>query len=81
MIVPKSLHKDMKRFTACRPFVLKIKEKACDILYWPGINADLGNIVNSCDTCHNYQNQQKHKSPIAHDIPTTPWTKVGTNLF
>ena len=31
--------------------------------------------------CQEYQNQQKDESLIAHDIPTAPWTKVGTDLF
>ena len=61
--------------------IVKIKEKARDVLYWPGINADLENIVNSCDTCQEYQNQQKDESSIAHDIPASPWTKVNTDLF
>ena len=36
--------------------------------------------LNSLDTCQEYQSQQEDESPIAHDIPTTPWTKVGTDL-
>ena len=83
MIVPKScVCEDMKHFLHIGHLgIVKIKEKACDIQYWPGINVDLENIVNSCDTCQGYQNQQKDESLKAHDIPTTPWTKVGNNLF
>ena len=36
---------------------------------------------NSCDTCQEYHNQQKDEKPVARDIPTTPWTKVDTDLF
>ena len=39
--------------------MLRIQEKARDILHWPGINAELANIVNNSDTCQEYQNQQE----------------------
>ena len=59
MIVPKSrVCEDMKHFLHIGHLgIVKIKEKTCDIQYWPGINVDLENIVNSCDTCVGYQNQ------------------------
>ena len=82
MIVLKSLLEDIKHLLHIGLLgIVKIKEKSCDILYWPGINADLENNVNSCDTCEEYQNHQKDESPIPHDIPTTPRNKVGTDLF
>ena len=72
MIVPKPLHEDIKHLLDVGHLgIVKIQERACDILYWPGINADLENTVNTCDTCQEYQNQQKDESLIAHDIPTT----------
>ena len=61
--------------------IVKIKEKACDIMHWSSINAGFQKIVNSCDTCQEYQNQLKNKSPITHNIATTPWTKVGADLL
>ena len=64
MIVPKPLHEDIKHLLDVGHLgIVKIKERACDILYWPGIN--------TCDTCQEYQNQEKDESLIAHDIPTT----------
>ena len=81
MIVPKSLLEDMKHLLHVGHLdIVKIKEQAHDILYWPGINADLKNIVNTCDTCQEYQNKQKDESLIAHDIPTTPWTYLSEKV-
>ena len=60
MIVPKSLCEDMKYLLYVEHLgIVKIKEKNRDIIYWPGINAELENIVNNCDTCQEYQNRQK----------------------
>ena len=68
LIVPKSLCEDTKHaLNVGHLGIAKIKEKTRDIIYWPGINADLENIVNSCDTCQEYQNQQKDKNPIVHE--------------
>ena len=51
MIVPKSLREEMKHLLHVGHLgIVKIKERARDTLYWPGINADLENIVNTCDT-------------------------------
>ena len=82
MIVPKSLHEDIKHLLHVGHLgIVKIKEKSRDVLYWSGINDDMENIVNTCDTCQEYQNQQKGEILIVHDIPTTPWTKVDNDLF
>ena len=45
MIVPKSLRGDMNHLLHLKLLdTAKVKEKGCDTLYWPGINADLENI-------------------------------------
>ena len=60
MIFPKSLREDLKYLLYVEHLgIVKIKEKTRSIIYWPGINAELENIVNNCDTCQEYQNQQK----------------------
>ena len=79
--LPKLLNLDGNLKHVGHSGIVKITEKACDILYWPGINLDLENIVNNVTHVKEYQNQQKDESPIVHDISTTLWTKVGTNLF
>ena len=47
--------------------IAKIKEKNRDIIFWSGINADQENVVNSCDKCQKYQNQQKDENLITHE--------------
>ena len=82
IVVPKSLRNDMKHLLHTGHLgIVKIKNRARDIIYWPGINSDIENIVNSCEICQEHQNRQRDEPPIKHDIPTTPWTKVGTDIF
>ena len=47
--------------------IAKIKEKSRDIIFWSDINADQENVVNSCDECKKYQNQQKDENLITHE--------------
>ena len=81
IIVSKSSYKDMKHLLHVGHLGIENKEKAYDTVCWPGINGDLENIVNSCDTCHKDQSQQKDESLITNYIPTGPWAKVGTEFF
>ena len=38
-------------------------------------------MIKSCSTCQEHQNRQASEPLIPHDIPDTPWQKVGTDLF
>ena len=78
MIVPNSLRLEMKKLLHTGHLgIVKIKNRAREIIYWPGINSDIENIVNSCEVCQEYRNKQSNEPIINHEIPTIPWTKVG----
>ena len=82
MIVPNSLRLEMKKLLHTGHLgIVKIKNRAREIIYWPGINSDIENIVNSCEACQEYRNKQSNEPIINHEIPTIPWTKVGTDIF
>ena len=49
--------------------------------YTLGNTAGLKNIANNRDTYHECQHQHKDESPIPHDIPTIPWTKLDADLL
>ena len=61
--------------------IVKTKGRARETLYWPGIMKEIENLTHSCEACTEFQNKQKKESLIQHDIPSVPWTKVGTDLF
>ena len=73
MIAPNSLREDIKYLVHIgHKETVEIKEKARDLIYWIGINANLENTVNSYDTFQEFKIQQKDKGPMPHDITTTP---------
>ena len=58
-----------------------MKNCAREIMFWPGINNNIENIVRTCDVSQQYHKRQQRETYIPHEIPDIPWTKLGTNLF
>lgn len=52
-----------------------------DVLFWPYINNDIKNIVESCEICVNYRRSNARESMISHTIPDLPWQKLGVDFF
>ena len=59
----------------------KCRSRARRSLYWPNMNDDIHRVVSNCDTCQQYQYKQQKEPLKQHKVPTTPWTKIGTDLF
>ncbi|XP_060874020.1 uncharacterized protein K02A2.6-like [Metopolophium dirhodum] len=52
-----------------------------DVLFWPGISNDIKNIVESCEVCLKYRNNNAKEPMISHAVPDLPWQKLGIDLF
>ena len=55
--------------------------RACDIVYWPGITAQLKDYLSKCGICNRYQPEQCREPLQPHIVPNLPWEKVGVDLF
>ena len=55
--------------------------KARDVLFWPGMSAEIKDSIGKCDTCNSYQNNQPKEPLIPHDPPKRPWSHVAVDLF
>ena len=55
--------------------------RACEVVYWPGLNSDIERLVTSCETCQTFQRNQPKEHMITHPIPTRPWEIVGCDLL
>ena len=59
----------------------KCKRRARDILYWPGMTAQIEDIVLNCMYNMLQISENNTKEPLlSHDPPHRPWTKVGAEL-
>ena len=52
-----------------------------ETVFRPNILKDIERITNTCAACQELQPKQQKEPLQPHDIPTAPWTKLGTDLF
>ena len=76
---------------ACRPATLahlhaahagitRTRQLAKDLYYWPGMNAEIANMVQDCDSCQRLR-PSLHENAQAHPKATAPMHCVGLDLF
>ena len=82
VVVPTSLRQRMLQIIhEGHMGIEKCRSRARRSLYWPNMNDDIHRVVSNCDTCQQYQYKQQKEPLKQHKVPTTPWTKIGTDLF
>ena len=82
IIIPKALRSEMLgRVHTGHMGVQKCKERARDVLFWPGMCKEIENMVKQCTTCQEYRTAQQKEPLLPHDIPERPWQMVATDLF
>ncbi|RXN30291.1 retrotransposon-like family member retr-1 [Labeo rohita] len=82
IVIPQSLRQDiLHRIHEGHLSIEKCKRRARETVFWHGINKDIEKMVRQCDTCQKYRNNQTKEPMIIPDLPTSPWEKVGMDLF
>ena len=82
IIVPSSMRKEIKqRIHEGHLGHEKCKARARQVVYWPGINAEISDMVSKSSTCLEHRILQQNESLLPHEIPRNPWEKVGTDSF
>ena len=57
------------------------KRRARDLYFWSGMNQQVTDHVKGCSICAAVQSSQQREPLLPHEIPKTPWTKVGKDFF
>jgi transposase InsO family protein len=82
VLIPESLRADIIEQLHQGHFgIEKTKRLARESVYWPGIGKEIDKMVKNCDTCQENQPCQMKEPLEPHDIPSTPWTKLASDLF
>ena len=58
----------------------KCKQRARQVVFWPGINSDINNVVDNCETCQRHQHNYQKEPLKPYPVPTRSWQVVGTDL-
>ena len=61
--------------------VEKSKRRARDILYWPGMNGQIEEMILKCSTCLEYRPSNQKEPLVSQPTPVMPWDTVATDPF
>ena len=82
IIVPKTLQSEMlEKIHETHLGIVKCKNRARQVLFWPGMSARIKETVAACALCAEHSRANAKEPLILMEIPERPWTKVGADLF
>jgi len=82
VVIPVSMQRDMlQKVHAGHLGINSCLRRARELIFWPGMSADIRQMVQSCTVCLKYSDKQQPETLCRHEIPYRPWQKVGTDLF
>lgn len=82
LIVPKSLQREMlNKIHEPHLGIVKTKQRARDVLFWPGLMSQVEDTVSQCSVCNSHRPANVKEPMMSHDIPDRPWAKLGADLF
>ena len=82
ILVPSSMRKEMlQRIHQGHMGIEKSKRRARDVLYWPGMNSQISDMISRCTTYLEHQRQNTKEPMIPSRLPHKPWEMVPTDLF
>ena len=55
--------------------------RAKDVLFWPGLKAEIQNMVSQCEMCNCFLAKQQKEPMMTPEIPSRPWQIVAQDLF
>jgi len=61
--------------------IVRTKQLARDLLFWPGLNAAIEDKVSRCSACQEHRSYQAREPMVETPVPTGPWEHVGQDLF
>ena len=82
LIVPESMRAEMLlKIHEAHLGIVKCKERARDILFWPGMSKQIKDTVMKCSVCNTFKRNNVKEPLMCHEIPDRAWSKVGLDLF
>ena len=61
--------------------IVQCKQRARDILFWPGMSPQIEDKVSKWPVCNQFQRAQPSEPMIIQEPPERPWSKLGSDLF
>ncbi|XDV38013.1 hypothetical protein PO909_007505 [Leuciscus waleckii] len=82
LVVPHKMRDEMlERIHEAHMGIVKCKERARDVLFWPGMAKQIEDVVSKCDICNKHRNSNSREPLVSHPVPERAWSKLGMDLF
>ena len=82
IVIPTTMRTEaLKVLHTAHQGMVKTKQLARDLMYWPGINSQIEDMVGRCSTCQERRPAQPKEPLIPMPVPSRPWEHVAQDLF
>ena len=82
IVIPSTLREDMlKIIHSSHLGVVKNKQRAKDVLFWPLMGKDIEQLISKCQICLECQPSNPREPMISEKPATRPWESISTDLF
>ncbi len=82
VVIPSSMQREMLGIIhESHLGMVKCKQLARDVLYWPGLNKQIEDMVSRCSACQSHRATQQKEPLLPTEVPERPWQILGTDLF
>ena len=82
IIVPESLQQQMlKKVHSSHQGIDASKRRAKDVLFWPGMAAQITDTISTCTACNTFQDKQQKEPMMSYEIPKCPWSILSQDLM
>ena len=82
IVIPKSLRRDMIQSAHEGHLgIAKTKCRAREVIWWPGMGAQLETVVANCNVCARYRREQRREPLQVSTLLERPWQRVAADLF
>ena len=82
IFIPSSLRENILQKThQSHMGIERSKQRARELVFWPGINKDIESVVKKCSVCAEYRCNNQKEPMLLSEIPKYPWQIVATDMF
>lgn len=82
IIIPTSMRTDILQVLHEGHFgMVKCKSRAREVIFWPGLSADIENMIARCPSCLQYSVTNQKETLHPHAIPSRPWQVLGSDIM
>ena len=77
VVIPKALRGEMKlKIHSSHMGAESCLRRARECIFWPGMNAEVKEMIAACETCRRYEKSQPNQPLMPLEIPSSPWERI-----